>query len=346
MPLKVGIVRDERYFAHQTGPSHPERAARLKSVYRMLDKEFSGSVSNISPEPAALDQLELFHTPTYISRILKTSERELSILAPGTPAGPESYSAAWLGVGGCVKALRYLLAGRYDACFCMVRPPGHSAGFDRARDYCIFNNIGVTAQYAVERYDLQRVLIIDWDIHHGTGLQEVFYDSDRVFYLSTHYEFSDPVAGAIYEAGAGHGLGYNLNIPVPKDINDEDLLYVYSRVLAPIMKKFKPELILIAAGFDGHHRDPVGRTRLTEKFYGNLTGLLLELRDAVRSPPLLFSLEGGFDAAALTSCVREVLNQLVFTGRRSRVSVELSPRGMEIVESSLEVHNRFHVWTD
>jgi acetoin utilization deacetylase AcuC-like enzyme len=277
---------------------------------------------------------------------LRTSEREFTNLAQDTPAGSQSYLAAWLAVGGCIRGLQALLAGRCDACFALIRPPGHHALPDKSGGFCIFNNLGITAKYAIERYGFRRILIIDWDMHHGHGLQDLFWDMKEVMYLSSHYLGWYPHSGDWENVGAGEGLGYTVNIPVPKDIGDVDLLYLYWKVLSPVIRRYRPELILVAAGFDGHERDPIGRTRLTEKAFRWLTELLIDLRDAVRPPPLLFTLEGGFDVGALASCVREVLDVLSTKGRRERVPISLSPKGMEIFEKLEAVHKKYHVWAD
>lgn len=346
MDLKVGIVRDNRYLMHQTGLVHPERPARLKAVYRMLDKEFAEGLVNVQPEPATLEHLELVHTPSYIGKILKTAEIEFTNLAPDTTVSSESYLAAWLAVGGCIRALQALLSGRLDVCFCMVRPPGHHAQRDRAGGFCIFNNLGITARHALERYSIRRILILDWDVHHGNGIQELFYEEREVLYVSTHYLGWYPHSGDWHEAGMGEGLGYTVNVPVPKDIEDDDILYLYWKILSPVMRNFKPELILVAAGFDAHHRDPIGRTRVTEKAFRWLTELLIELRGALRGPPVLFALEGGYDAAALVSCVREVFRALTWKGRREQLPLFFSKLGMELAETALKVHGKFKVWPD
>jgi len=346
MALKVCVVRDDRFLLHQTGIDHPERPGRLRGIYRMLDKDFPEGLINIEPEPATLEHLELVHTPSYIKRVLRTSEREFTNLAPDTPAGSQSYLAAWLAVGGCIKGLQALLAGRCDACFALVRPPGHHALSDRPGGFCIFNNLGIAAKYAIERYGFRRILIIDWDMHHGHGLQDLFWETKEVMYISSHYLGWYPHSGDWENVGVGEGLGYTINMPVPKDIADVDLLYLYYKVLSPVIRRFRPELILVAAGFDGHERDPIRRTRLTEKAFRWLTELLVDLRDAVRPPPFLFTLEGGFDVGALASCVREVLDVLAKKGRRERVPVSRSQKGMEIFEKLEAIHKRYHVWAD
>jgi acetoin utilization deacetylase AcuC-like enzyme len=346
MTLKVAVVRDERFLLHNTGLVHPERPGRLKAVYRMLDKEFPDEFISIEPELATLEQLELVHTPGYIQKILRTAEREFTNLAPDTPVNSESYLSAFLAVGGCIRGLQALLSGRCEACFVLSRPPGHHALPARAGGFCIFNNIGIAARYAMERHGLRRIMILDWDIHHGNGIQELFYDQQEVLYLSTHNTGWYPFTGDWNEIGVGAGLGYTVNIPVPKDIADEDLVYLYTKVLQPVLRRFKPELILIAAGFDGHHRDPIGRTHLTERVYGLLTELVIELRDAVRSPPILLALEGGYDVGSLAGCVREVLQALSFKGRRSKVAVAVTPRGKELADKAHGIHAQYRVWTE
>jgi acetoin utilization deacetylase AcuC-like enzyme len=312
----------------------------------MLDKEFPQGLTYIRPEPATLEQLELVHTPSYIRKILRTSERDFTNLAPDTTVCSDSYLAAWLAVGGCIKGLQALFSGRCDACFCLVRPPGHHALRDRAGGFCIFNNLGVAAKYAMELHGVRRILIVDWDIHHGNGLQDLFWETSEVLYLSSHYMGWYPHTGDWSEAGAGNGLGYTINLPVPKDIEDNDIVYLYWKVLGPVMKEFKPELILVAAGFDAHFRDPIGRTRLTERAFAWLTELLIELRDAVRSPPLLFALEGGYDLAALTTCVKDVLSVLTFSGRRPRVPISVTPKALELAEKAFETHQKYRIWVE
>ncbi|MDQ7782279.1 MAG: histone deacetylase [Desulfomonilaceae bacterium] len=346
MPFKVGVVRDERYLLHQPGLVHPERPARLKALYRMMDKDFGPAVINIEPEFATLEHLEMVHTPAYIRKILRTAERAFTNLAPDTPVGSRSYVAAWLAVGGCIKGLQALLAGRCHACVALIRPPGHHALADRAGGFCIFNNVGVAARYALERHRFQRILIIDWDIHHGNGIQDLFYEAKEVFYFSTHHTGWYPHTGDWEETGVGEGLGYNLNIPVPKDITDADLTYVYAEILGPVMRRFRPEIILVAAGFDGHKRDPIGRTQLTEGAYRTMTEILLETRDAVRAPPILMALEGGYDVAALSGSVREVIQALIQGGRRRPLNLSSGPTGARLVEKARSIHGKYRVWTD
>jgi acetoin utilization deacetylase AcuC-like enzyme len=330
---------------HKPGLVHPESPMRLRSLYRMLDKDYMDKVIAIEPEPATLEQLELVHTPAYIQQILNTAGKEFVNLAPDTAVSANTYMAAWLAVGGCIKAVDALLDDACRAAFCMVRPPGHHALTDRAGGFCIFNNLGVAAKYALEYKRIERILIIDWDIHHGNAIQDLFYSDKRVLYLSTHYMGWYPHTGDWAETGEGEGLGYNVNVCVPKEMEDADIIHIYREVLTPIVRRYKPQLIMVAAGFDAHERDPLGRTRLSEKAYYWLSQMALQLADSADGAPLLFSLEGGYDAWALVNSVRQVLDVLTFEGRRERIPRLMSKRADEIVEKTKEIHKKYQVWT-
>lgn len=345
MALRVGVVRDQRYLEHKPGLVHPESPGRLRSVYRMLDREFPNKLITIEPEPATLEDLELVHTPAYIDQILGTVGRDFTALAPDTFLSSRTYEAAWLAVGGGIKALEAVISGKCRACFALVRPPGHHAMPDRAGGFCIFNNLGVVARRAVETHGFNRILIIDWDIHHGNAIQDLFYDDKRVFYLSSHYMGWYPHTGDWEETGEGVGTGYTVNVVVPKDLQDEDIVYIYSQILGPVFRTYRPELVMVAAGFDAHQRDPLGRTKLSEVAFRWLTQLILQWCDSVKDAPLLLSLEGGYDNRALAASVREVLNVLAFEGRRERVPVTKTMRGHQVLEKVFEIHRKHNVWT-
>ncbi len=346
MAFSVGIVRDPRYLEHKPGLVHPESPNRLRSIYRMLDKDFPNGLVKIEPQLATLEQLELVHTPQYVKQILSTAERTYTTLAPDTPVCATTYMVAWLAVGGCIQGLSALMSGSCRACFCLIRPPGHHALADRAGGFCIFNNLGVTAKYAIEHYGLKRILIVDWDIHHGNALQELFYGDDRVFYLSSHYMGWYPHTGAWEETGVGRGKGYTVNLPVFKEMEDADAVHVYREVLVPVVQRYKPQLILIAAGFDAHHRDPLGRTRLTEHSYRWLTQLVLQTSDAVKRAPILLALEGGYDNYALAASVKEVLRVFTTKDRLERIPLTRTRGAAQLVERARGIHREYGIWTD
>jgi len=341
----VGIVRDPRFLEHKPSIVHPESPNRLRAIYRMLEKDFPHGLIIIQPTLAMLEHLELVHPPAYIKQILATADRDFTSLAPDTQASSKTYLAAWLAVGACIDGLKALLNGSCRACFSLVRPPGHHALPDRAGGFCIFNNLGITSRYAIEEHGFERILIIDWDVHHGNAIQDLFYSDKRVLYLSSHYMGWYPHTGDWEETGEGEGAGYNVNLPIPKELEDDDIIHIYRDILNPIVRRFKPELILVAAGFDAHHRDPLGRTRLTEKAYGWLTQIVLQLSDASKSAPILLVLEGGYDNWALAASVREVLRVLTFEGRLGRIPTVRTARGAAVIEKARQIHAKFKVWT-
>ncbi|MCU0600920.1 MAG: histone deacetylase [Desulfobacterales bacterium] len=343
MGLKVGIARDERFLEHKTGHFHPEHPNRLTSIYRMIDQEFSGRVIDFKPEPASLEHIERVHTPGHIRQMLKTAELRLTSLAPDTPVSATSYLAAWLAVGACLKGVDCLIGRECDAFFALVRPPGHHALPDRAGGFCLFNNIAIAALYAIEKYKLERILVIDWDIHHGNGIHDFFYEDRRVLYLSTHDLMLYPYSGEIDQTGKGTGEGYTINIPLDRSFSDDDAIYLYQEILTPLIRNYKPQLIMIAAGFDAHADDPIGRSRLTEKTYAGITALLVRLRNTYGPFPLLFSLEGGYDQRSLTQSVKAVLAELINEHETESNASTPSQDAIALVKSVQATHARYGV---
>jgi acetoin utilization deacetylase AcuC-like enzyme len=311
----------------------------------MLDREFGKAVVTIQPEPATLEQLELVHAPKYIRRVLGTAERKFTYLAPDTPVNSQSYLSASLAVGGCIKGLQAILSGRCDACFALVRPPGHHALANRASGFCVFNNLGVAARYALSRHGLERILIVDWDIHHGNGIQQLFYTEKEVLYFSSHVMGWFPRTGHLDETGEGEGAGYTINVELPRDIGDADLVAVYSAILTPVMTRYKPELVMVAAGFDGHHMDSMGGTGLTQACFGHLTRLLTGLSATIDNPPILLALEGGYDLTALPECVKEVLEVLVNGTATEQSGPSMSREAQQLLDAVRRTHSTFGVWT-
>jgi acetoin utilization deacetylase AcuC-like enzyme len=346
MAFKVCIVKDKRYLEHKPGYTHPENPNRLRAVYRMLEVDFPTGLIHLEPDLATLEHLELVHRPSYIKKVLKTADHKFTSLAPDTPASAKTYLSAWLAVGGCIKGLEALLSGQCDACFVLLRPPGHHALPDRAGGFCIFNNLGIAARFAIRHRGVKRILIIDWDIHHGNGLNDLFYEDKEVLYFSTHDTLLYPYRGDWEETGKGGGEGYTVNIPIPRTLEDQDFLHLYREVLGPVVSRYQPELILVDAGFDGHHDDPIGRSKLTEKAFGWLTILCLELRAQISNPSILFVLEGGYDPRALALSVREVLRSLSqLEPEKTPLDAE-TPLASEIVEKARRIHAKHKVWAD
>ncbi|MDY6824913.1 MAG: histone deacetylase [Thermodesulfobacteriota bacterium] len=309
MSLNVGIARDDRFAEHKTGYSHPESPARLAAVYRMLDKTFPDTLLQAAPEPAAMEHIERVHTPAYIKKLLKSAEQKRTSLAPDTPISARSFMAAWLAAGACITGVNALKSHKCNAFFALVRPPGHHALPERAGGFCILNNLAVAARFARTNYGVGRILIVDWDVHHGNGLNDVFYEESGVFYFSTHDIMLYPYSGNISETGSGDGEGFTLNIPIERSFMENEIGHVYRETLTPLIRNYQPEMIFVAAGFDAHKDDPLGRSVWSAATYYHLTRLLCELAvNAEQNPlPLLFALEGGYDPGSLALCVEQVL---------------------------------------
>jgi acetoin utilization deacetylase AcuC-like enzyme len=345
MDLKIGIIRDDRYLEHMPGTTHPEHPSRLRAVHRVLDINDPKGYEIIEPQMATLEQLELVHTSAYIKKVLKTADHKFTSLAPDTPASAKTYLSAWLAVGGCLKGVEALVSGQCNICFAMVRPPGHHALADRAGGFCVFNNLGITARYAMKKFGFRRILIIDWDIHHGNGIQDLFYREKNVLYFSTHDMLLYPYTGNLEDTGRGWGRGYTINVPLPRDLNDPDLLHIYRKILIPVVQRYVPDLILIVAGFDAHHEDPIGRMKITESAFADLTRLLLQLRAGANDPPILFALEGGYSDRGLASSVRSVLKVLT-AKKASQGSLNMdTSTGAQLVKTVREIHSSYKVWT-
>ena len=308
--MKVCIARDERFLEHKTGHFHPEHPKRLDAIYRMIDQHFKNRLIPIHPEPATLEQIERIHSPAYIKRILKTADQRITSLAPDTPISADSYFAAWLAVGACIQGIDRLMSKTCNAFFAFVRPPGHHALPDKASGFCLFNNIAIAAQYAIDRYALERILVVDWDIHHGNGIHDIFYDDKKVLYVSTHDLMLYPYTGELNQTGSGEGQGYTVNIPILREFIDDDMIYLYQEILQPLIAGYRPQLTMVAAGFDAHADDPIGRSRLTEATYGGVTRLLKHLRSYAETPPLFYSLEGGYHQRALAESIKIILTEL------------------------------------
>lgn len=345
MGLTVGVTRDDRFAEHKTGHFHPEHPRRILELYRMIDREFSEDLIQFRPEPAAMEDMERVHTQAHIRKILKTAEQHITSLAPDTPASARSYMAAWLAAGACIQGVDLLTDNSCEAFFALVRPPGHHALPDRSAGFCIFNNIAVAAMYALSRRGLNRVFIVDWDVHHGNGLNDIFYEDENVYYYSTHDLMLYPYSGEPGQTGAGRAEGYTMNIPIPRHFTDDDMVHVYRKTLLPAVKGFSPDMIMVAAGFDAHSDDPIGRNRFSEDLYARLTGLILAVcREEGNNIPFFLALEGGYEPLALVRCVRGVLSELV----RGRTGIsenqgEPSQEAEDLVRQIRKIHQPYGV---
>jgi acetoin utilization deacetylase AcuC-like enzyme len=340
----LGIVKDDRYLDHKTGPVHPESPRRLRAVYQMLMKDAPDGIIYVTPRMATLEELEMVHTPSYIDRVLNTAGHNISSLAPDTPTSSRSYMSAVLAVGGCLMALESIMSGQCQVCFSLVRPPGHHALPGRAGGFCIFNNLAICAMYALKKYSFERILIVDFDVHHGNGINDIFYQDPRVMYISTHDPALYPYSGDWSECGEGMGAGYTINMPVSKELNDVELYFLYRRILDEVMDRFSPQALLIGAGFDAHRDDPIGRGNLSGEFFRWITSLFIQIKKRQEDLPIIFALEGGYDPEILRECVKDVIYTLVGEKDDPLPSEDELHRVGEIMERLREIHSGYGIW--
>jgi acetoin utilization deacetylase AcuC-like enzyme len=309
--MKTGVVKDLRYAEHDMGPGHPESPERIRAVYEKLEKERSlDSLIPIPPRPATEKEIAFIHTQEYIEQIRETAGRERTFLDPDTSTSPRSYEVALLAAGGLIEAADRILEAKVQNAFALVRPPGHHAEASQAKGFCIFNNVAVAAQYLVEKRGIRRLLIVDWDLHHGNGTQNAFYSRSDVLFFSTHQFPYYPGSGHWSEVGRGKGEGFTVNVPLTPGKTDDDFLFIYRRVLSPIASAFKPEFILVSAGFDIFAGDPLGGMEVSTTGFGTLAAELMSLAGQTAHDRLLLTLEGGYNLFGLQDGVVSVLRAL------------------------------------
>lgn len=310
---RTGIVRHERYIEHVMDPGHPESPDRLKAIYQMLDEdEMKSRFVAVKPREASREELEMIHAPEYVDLVASTAGKPSFRLDMDTSTCARSYAAALLAVGGLLELTREVLEGRLDNGFALVRPPGHHAERDRAMGFCLFNNVAIAAKCAIHRFSLQRVLIIDWDVHHGNGTQNAFYGDSQVLYFSIHrYGFFYPGTGAATEVGRGKGEGFTVNVPLATAAGDSMYALVFQKILRPIALEYRPQFILVSAGFDPHQDDPLGGMEVTPRGFSRLTQLVMKIAQETAQGRVAMTLEGGYSIHGQRDSVKAVLNQLV-----------------------------------
>lgn len=308
--MNVGIVRDEIFLEHITDDYHPENPNRLKYIYTMLNSIDKEGITYTPPRVATHDEIALIHDHAYIASIAATEGKMQRRLDPDTVTSPKSYEAACLAAGGVLQLADMLFSSEIQNGFALVRPPGHHAERNRAMGFCLFNNIAIGARYLEKRYGLKRIVIVDFDLHHGNGTQHSFYGDSSILYFSTHQYPYYPGTGWYNETGEGNGKGYTINIPLSHGMGDDDYEYVFREVLIPITDQYKPEAVLVSAGFDSYYNDPLGGMSVTEGGFATMTKILLEIADKHCNGKVICALEGGYDLNGLATSVKAVTMEL------------------------------------
>ena len=294
----TGVVIDRRYMDHDMGAYHVESPARIEVLARMLEEDPPVPFRAIPPRPATDEELAWVHEKGYIDLIRSTAGKTVP-MDGDTTAGPRTWQTALLAAGGLLEAVDRIMDGSVRNALALVRPPGHHAEASRAMGFCFFNNAAIAAEHLVRRHGAKRVLVVDWDLHHGNGTEHAFYERRDVMYFSTHQAPLYPGTGAARFFGHGEGYGYNLNVPLLAGKGDADFLHVFERILAPVAAQFEPDFILSSAGFDIAAGDPLGGMEVTPAGFGRMTASLMAMAERTASGRLALVLEGGYDLVAL-----------------------------------------------
>ncbi len=312
---KTALVYGDIYLKHKTGDFHPESPLRLESILNGL-KEASllASLKLIEPYKASIEWIELVHTREYIEivrrDVLSGAER-LSTRSGNTFISKDSFEVALWAVGGVLNACDQVISRKVRNAFCAIRPPGHHATPNRGMGFCLFNNAAIAARYIQVKHKLERILIVDWDVHHGNGTQDIFYEDPYVFYFSTHQWPWYPWTGSEEETGRGKGRGTTLNVPLPAGSGDRELIQAFEKKLCPRMEEFKPNFIIVSAGFDSRSNDPLGRFRVTDEGFRKLTEIMVEIANVHSAGRLVSILEGGYSLKGLSQVVPAHLKTLL-----------------------------------
>lgn len=309
---QTGFITSSKYLDHDTGSSHPERPDRLRAITaRVQRSEVESHLSFIEPSEVALDDLERVHPRGYIERIRSRCEAGVTVLDGGdTVVASSSYSVALLAAGGVSQAVSQIFDGELRNAFCAVRPPGHHAELDTAMGFCLFNNAAVAARRAQSVHSAERVLILDWDVHHGNGTQHIFEEDPTVHYISLHQYPFYPGTGSKGETGKGDGLGATTNFPLTAGAGDDHYRDMFDNAVPDIVMAFKPHFIILSAGFDAHVRDPLANMRVSTECFSHMTTVMTQLASELCGGRLLSILEGGYDLKGLADSVEVHLQRL------------------------------------
>ncbi len=339
--MRTGIVKDGRYANHHMEPDHVESPERVIALNRMVEEELRFPFLTLRPRAASEKEIALIHDPSYVRLVKSTAGRERVVLDPDTSTSELTWETSLLAAGGCIGAADLIIEGKVRNAMALVRPPGHHAEANAARGFCIFNNIAIAAEHLIRERGLKRVLIADFDLHHGNGTQHSFYDRSDVLFFSTHQYPFYPGSGHWSEVGDGPGEGFTFNVPLAPGKTGEDYAFIFERLLAPAARKFKPEFILVSAGFDIYGGDPLGGMNVTEEGFGAMAAILTGLAEELCDGRLLVVLEGGYNLLGLMGGVKAVIEQMAQAAPRPAVKPEASPEARGELSPVLKHMSRY-----
>ena len=310
--MNTALLYDPIFLNHDTGAGHPERSQRLSAAHDLISSQaWFNNLHHLKPEKAQLGWVREIHDSAYIDRVAQACEQGLRHLdTPDVTICKASCEVALHAVGGVLAVADEVMSGKADNGFAMIRPPGHHAEANLAMGFCLFNSIAIAARYLQKKHGLERILILDWDVHHGNGTQHIFEQDASVFYISLHQFPHYPGTGALGETGIGAGQGATLNCPMSAGLGDEHYGQAFKEIILPRARMFAPDAVLISAGFDAHFADPLGAINLDSQSYAWMTQMMMELADQCCDGRLVSVLEGGYDLGALAESVTQHVKAL------------------------------------
>ncbi|MEM7542171.1 MAG: histone deacetylase [Pseudomonadota bacterium] len=311
--MATGLITDERFLSHDTGPGHPETPARLTACIAALKQTLLWPhLTALPAQAAAIDTVESTHTLNYIRRVEASCKRGAPFIdTPDVAVSKKSFEVALLAAGAAVSLTDAVFENRIANGFALVRPPGHHAETSAAMGFCLFNNVAIAARHAQQKFGAEKVAIIDWDVHHGNGTQHTFENDPSVLYVSTHQYPYYPGTGSASEIGMGAGKGATLNCPMPAGAGDAAYERAFAEQIIPKLIAFKPDLIIISAGFDAHHSDPLADVHLSTNVFRWMSARLIEVADQCANGRVISILEGGYNLTELGGCVKAHLEPIV-----------------------------------
>ena len=307
------VIYDDIYLKHDTGPNHPENSARIINTIEHLRSANCWQKLDIKKPRAATEaEVSAIHSTSQIEQIAEIARSGGGYLDPDTYVSSDSYEAALNAAGAPLTAIDLIMDKKVDNAFCLVRPPGHHATPEKGMGFCLFNNVAIAAKYIQSRYSLDRIVIIDWDVHHGNGTQDAFYDDPSVMYFSMHRYPFYPGTGAEEETGKDSGSGFTINIPLSYNTEPQEYLKFFEDILEKRIKPFNPQFILISSGFDAYRLDPISGLSLEASDYNKLTKLTQNIAKDCCDGRIVSCLEGGYHLLDLPKCIEEHLNGLMY----------------------------------
>lgn len=334
---KLGIVADNRFFDHKISTKTRENPERLRNIYRKLnDVRFSSEIELYAPRVISDTELMEIHSQPYVDQIRNycLADNPYSY-DKDTYLMQDSFYTAKLAAGGGLVLADAIMGQQIQRGYSLVRPPGHHAGVGFGMGFCIFNNIAIVANYLLKKHHLNRILILDFDVHHGNGTQDVFYNSDQVLVVSIHQNSIFPFTGEVKEFGSSNGRGYNVNIPVYPQYGDQEYTYIFGKIIHQIIEQFLPQFILVSAGYDGHRDDSISEIKLSTNWYADITKMIKYFAKEHCEDRLLYLLEGGYNISSLEESVLATLKELI-KDDACRPAVPFSQKAEKLFKEKLD----------